>query len=97
MLRIERIKRKYKGSLRRRNRIDRGACEKRMRILPVEIADEDSVAASPYHFTRHLRGEVEGGTPIISEGAAIIRLLQRYSRKLMLSASFAPRISVGAS
>jgi len=55
------------------------------------------VAASPHHFTRHLRDEVEGGTPMIPEDAANIRPLQRYSRKLMLSASFAPRISGGAS
>ncbi len=60
-------------------------------------ADKESVAASPHHFTRHLRDEVEGGTPMVSEDAAIIRLLQRYSRKPMLSASFAPRISGGAS
>jgi len=68
-----------------------------MRILPVEIAGEESVAASPNHLTRHLRDEVEGGTPMISEDAAVIRPRQRYSRKLMFSASFAPRISGGAS
>ncbi len=55
------------------------------------------MAASPHHFTRHLRDEVEGGTPMIPEDAANIRPPQRYSRKLMLSASFAPRISGGAS
>jgi len=68
-----------------------------MRILPVEIADEESVAASPHHFTRHLRDEVEGGTPMISEDAVNTRPPQRYSRKLMSSVSFAPRISGGAS
>lgn len=53
---------------------------------------EGAVAPSLHHLTRHLRDAAEGEIPMNSEDAAVLTSPYRYSREVMLSASFPSRI-----